>query len=93
MKPEKMENSQIRNLQRRNFLKYALFAIGGFLVGKLLDSLQNLFFTKKPELTNFETPPLSKEQTKIFENFIVKESSKEVRFLDKEGEEIFIIEK
>ena len=87
MKPKR--DSQIRNFQRRNFLKYSLFAIGGFVVGKTLDSVQNLFSSKKGlELIG---PP--EEKMKIFENFVVKETEKELSFYDKGGYEIFVIEK
>lgn len=77
------------NKNRRNFLKYLLFAIGGFVIGKTLDSIQNLFSSKKSlELTG---PP--EEKVKIFENFVVKETKKELSFYDKGGYEIFVIEK
>jgi hypothetical protein len=74
------------NKNRRNFLKYLLFAIGGFLVGKFLDSIQNLFSSKR----GFE---LSGQKEKIFENFRVEETKKELKFYDKEGNEILTIEK
>jgi len=87
MKPKR--DSQIRNFQRRNFLKYSLFAIGGFVVGKTLDSIQNLFSSKK----GLELIGPSEEKMKIFENFVVKETKKELSFYDKGGYEIFVIEK
>jgi len=77
------------NQNRRNFLKYLSFAIGGFLVGKTLDSIQNLFSSKK----GFELVGPKEEKTKTFENFVVKETKKELSFYDKGGYEIFTIEK
>ncbi len=84
MKSEKKINSQ-----RRNFLKYSAFAIGGFLVGKFLDSIPGLFSSRK----GFEIVGPQGEETKIFENFVVKETKKELSFYDKKGYEIFVIEK
>jgi len=88
MKPKR--DSQIRNFQRRNFLKYSLFAIGGFVVGKTLDSIQNLFSSKK----GLELIGPSEEKMKIFENFVVKETEKELSFHDRrDGYKVFVIEK
>ena len=93
MKPEKKESFQLRNFRRRNFLKYFLIAGGGFLAGKFLDSFSNLFSSKKPSLEDFEAYQSPEGKTRIFENFRVKETEKELKFFDKEGYEIFIIEK
>jgi len=77
------------NKDRRDFLKYSAFTIGGFLVGKFLDSIQGLFSPKK----GFELVGPQREEAKIFENFVVKETKKELNISDKKGNEIFIIEK
>jgi hypothetical protein len=77
------------NKNRRNFLKYLLFTAIGFLVGKFLDSIQNLFSSKK----GLELVGSKEEETKIFKNFIVKETKNELKFYDKEGYEILSIEK
>ena len=79
----------VQNKNRRNFLKYSLFTIGGFVVGKTLDSIQNLFSSKK----GLELIGPEEEKMKIFENFVVKETEKELSFYDKGGYEIFVIEK
>lgn len=77
------------NKNRRNFLKYSLFVAGGFVVGKTLNSVQGLFSSKK----GLELVGPQKGETTIFENFVVKETKKELSFYDKGGYEIFIIEK
>ena len=80
----------IKNFQRRNFLKYSLFAIGGFVAGKTLDSIQNLFSSKK----GLELIGPEEEKMKIFENFVVKETEKELSFHDRrDGYKVFVIEK
>ena len=80
----------VQNKNRRNFLKYSLFAIGGFVVGKTLDSIQNLFSSKK----GLELIGPEEEKMKIFENFVVKETEKELSFHDRrDGYKVFVIEK
>ncbi len=88
MKKEK--NLQIRNFQRRNFLKYSLFVAAGFVIGKMLDSVQNLFSAKKDlELTSSKEGKIT-----VFENFVVKETEKELSFHDRrDGYKVFVIEK
>ena len=90
MKPEKKENPKLKSSQRRDFLKYSLIAGGGFLAGKFLDSVTEKFTSKKGNLKSFEASPGS---TKIFKNFVVEETGKELSFFDKGGYKIFIIEK
>jgi len=89
MKLEKKKNLQIRNFQRRNFLKYSLFVAGGFVIGKTLDSVQGVFSSKK----GLELVGPQEGETTIFENFVVKETKKELSFYDKGDYAIFVIEK
>jgi hypothetical protein len=77
------------NKNRRNFLKYLLFTAIGFIFDKVLDSIQNLISSKK----GFELVGPKEGKTKIFENFRVEETKKELKFYDKEGNEILTIEK
>jgi hypothetical protein len=63
--------------------------MAGFVLGKTFDSIQNLFSTKN----NLELTCPPEEKTKIFDNFVVKETEKELNFYDKGGYEIFTIEK
>jgi len=93
MKLEKKKIHQVRNFRRRKFLKYSLIAGGGFLAGKFLDSIQNLFSSKKSNLMGLELTGPQEEKTKIFKNFVVQETDKELNFYDKEGYKIFVIEK
>jgi hypothetical protein len=93
MKLEKKKDSQIGNFRRRNFLKYFLIASGGFLAGKFLDSVSGLFSSKKASLKNFETCISQEGETRLFKNFVVKETEEELDFFDKEGYKIFVIEK
>ena len=87
---KKKKNLQIKNFQRRNFLKYSLFVIGGFVIGKTLDSVQGIFSSKK----DFELVGPQEEKTTIFEDFVVKETEKRLSFRDRrDGYEIFVIEK
>ena len=60
------------------------------MVGKTLDSVQNLFSAKK----GIELIGPEDEKTKIFENFVVKETEKELSFHDRrDGYKVFVIEK
>ena len=93
MKLEKRKNPLIKNSRRRNFLKYLTVAGGGFLVGKFLDSASGLFSFKKPGLKSFETCISQEGETKLFKNFVVKETGRELNFYDSEGYKIFVIEK
>lgn len=94
MKPEKKKNFQLRNSQRRDFLKYSLLVGGGFVAGKFLDSVTGMFTSKKENLKSFESSvSLEGEKTRIFNNFVVTETGKELNFLDKQGYKIFVIEK
>jgi len=89
------ENLQIRNFQRRKFLKYSLIAGGGFLVGKFLNSALELFFSKRMDLMGHETSLLTngQTQTKTFQNFVVQETDRQLNFFDRNGHEILVIEK
>jgi len=95
MKIEIKKNPQIRNFQRRKFLKYSLIAGGGFLIGKFLDSTLGLFSSNRINLIDHKTRLLTNKQTqtKIFDNFVVQETDKQLNFFDRKGHEILIIEK
>ena len=90
---QKQEKLQIKNSQRRKFLKYSLIAGGGFLAGKFFDSVLGVLSPEKPSLMGFEPHDLRDKQTHIFQNFVVQETDKELNFFDKEGYKIFVIEK
>jgi hypothetical protein len=73
--------SEDTNLYRRNLLKLFLVGGGGFLLGKFIEPVMH--FVQGDKIVS----------TKEFENFKFEETNKELRVLDKEGEEILIVDK
>ena len=70
------------NTRRRNVLKWILFGVGAFILGKIVGPSVNLF-------SRSET--LGEGAT--FKNFRVVENDKELKLYNRTGDEIFIIEK
>lgn len=68
------------NKKRRNFIKFGLFGLGAFVMGKLLSPLIPFFGD-------------TGKKTYLFENFKVVENNKELGFYDSDGNEIMVIEK
>jgi len=84
---------QVKNSQRRNFLRYSIFIIGGFLVGIIFNRFLEVISTKKMASQGFSPMSPSDEQINTFNNFIVRENSNELAFYDKNGYKIFVIDK
>lgn len=74
------ETQQV-NSYRRNLLKFLLIGGGAFLVGKFANPFINFINGDKVL------------DEKIFDNFKVVETGRTLKILDKEGTEIFIVEK
>ncbi len=73
--------AQPANQYRRNFLKFLLIGGGAFLVGKFTSPFINFLNGDK----------VLSERT--FENFKMVETGREMKFFDKDGAEILIIDK
>jgi len=73
----------IKDLKRQVYLKCAIFALAGFVIGTAV----GFIFFKEVSCEKAKT------ETTAFDEFIIKESAKEISVLDKEGNEILIIDK
>ena len=73
--------SQPVNSYRRNLLKFLLIGGGAFLVGKFANPFINFINGDKVI------------DEKIFENFKVVETGRTLKIMEKDGTEVFIVEK
>lgn len=69
------------DLRRRNFLKFAIFGSLAFLAGRYLQPLIN---TIRGEAVIDE---------KVFQNFKLTETGKQLRITDEDNEELLVIDK
>ena len=75
-------------LLSKPLLKYILVGLVGFALGAVTNFLP---FSKPEELELVQGK--GEERIAIFDNFIVKDTRTELRFFDRAGNEILIIEK
>jgi len=69
------------NIRRRSFIKYVSLGGAAFFVGKFFNPFINMLHGDKVL------------DEKSFENFVVTETGKQLKFADKSGNDILIIDK
>ncbi len=74
-------SEQHLDVDRRTFLKYALFGTGGFLVAKYLN----------PAINMFQGDTVLNERA--FQNFNMTETGRQIEIRDSDGSEILVIDK
>lgn len=79
------------NLFRRQFIKYLLIVSLSFLAGIFFDSIFKIFSFPSSKVS-LENKSEDNEGTE-FSDLRKEETEKEIRFYDKDGNEILIIEK